>query len=165
MSKLVNKDALARELGWSLPTLGDRIARDPDFPIVQRGNKGTSWVFDLNAAKAHVAKREAERETERAQREAYLASFRTTPNGLPAPGMPGPAPVSLEVPRRLEAPAQGTASNRALAVGLDAVADGFGREHGLPAQATADLKQRLAAWAEATAAAREAQPLPRYLAA
>jgi len=38
----------------SVPTLRQFIRDRPDFPVIERGRKGTSYVFDLDAAAAFV---------------------------------------------------------------------------------------------------------------
>jgi len=54
--RIVNKRELCREAGISRPHLDERIARDPNFPIIRRGGgNGDSWQFDAEAALARLA--------------------------------------------------------------------------------------------------------------
>ncbi|TPG53259.1 hypothetical protein EAH89_17225 [Roseomonas nepalensis] len=54
--RILNKRDLCREAGISRTTLDERIARDPHFPVLRRGDgNGDSWEFDAEAALARLA--------------------------------------------------------------------------------------------------------------
>ncbi len=51
----IGKSALAAALGWSRPTLDQRLATDSHFPVVERGDRGGGWAFDLSKVRAYLA--------------------------------------------------------------------------------------------------------------
>jgi phage terminase Nu1 subunit (DNA packaging protein) len=52
--RTVNRTQLSMELGRSRTWLDQRIATDPDFPILQRGGQGQAYAFDLAAVQAYL---------------------------------------------------------------------------------------------------------------
>lgn len=87
MVTIVNKRELAQRLGVSVPTVSAWLLRyGADFPVRERGSKRGAWAFDLDAVRAFLRAREAEGDTEDAQRGAQLARL-----GAP-PGRSGHAP-------------------------------------------------------------------------
>lgn len=72
---LVNKQELADALGVSLPTIGSMIRRYPDLPVVQRGDNGIAYQFDLVAVRDFIAEKKAAEARHKAGRSELLAQF------------------------------------------------------------------------------------------
>jgi phage terminase Nu1 subunit (DNA packaging protein) len=131
---IVNKDGLARFLRMSLPTLRDRLAADPEIPVVRRGSNGVPWEFDAHAVQEHFERRARERAEAEAQRRAQLDAIR---GAVAQPGVPRPPAAPL-----FTALAPPAAEDTALAV-----AERFGRMHELGEPVVAALRAELAALA------------------
>lgn len=50
----MGKKELCEALGWSRPRLDRRLAEDADFPVLQRGNRGGGWRFELATVIGHL---------------------------------------------------------------------------------------------------------------
>jgi phage terminase Nu1 subunit (DNA packaging protein) len=51
----VGKKQLCDALGWSRARLDSRISADENFPVLQRGNQGGGWLFDIAAVLRYLA--------------------------------------------------------------------------------------------------------------
>lgn len=131
---IVNKDGLARFLRMSLPTLRDRLADDPEIPVLRRGSNGVPWEFDALAVQAHFERRARERVEAEAQRRAQLAAIRVRLGQPEAPADPAMPPMAAAAPREAEE------------VALE-LAERFGHAHGLGAPVVSALRAELAALA------------------
>lgn len=52
--RIVGKQALAKLLGWSRPTLDARLKSDAAFPVLHRGKTHGPWKFELAAVAEHL---------------------------------------------------------------------------------------------------------------
>jgi phage terminase Nu1 subunit (DNA packaging protein) len=71
----VNKDEMARLLGISKPTLTDLIAKYPDFPVAERGDKGRPYAFDAAAVLAWKQRHVEAAQAVAAEKTEFLAQF------------------------------------------------------------------------------------------
>lgn len=140
---IVNKDGLARFLRMSLPTLRDRLAADPEIPVVRRGSNGVPWEFDAHAVQAHFERRARERAEAEAQRRVQLDAMRRGLGQREAPNAPTLPIIAAAAPREAEETAL-------------ALAEQFGRAHGLGAPVVSALRAELAALARKLTADRHA---------
>lgn len=53
-SRVVSKKHLCEELGWSRMKLDRRLEEDATFPVLQRGDQGAPWSFDLDAVREYL---------------------------------------------------------------------------------------------------------------
>jgi hypothetical protein len=55
MAATIGKKELALALGWARTRLDRRLATDPKFPIVSRGDQSGGWQFDLLAVRQYLS--------------------------------------------------------------------------------------------------------------
>ena len=53
-SAVVGKKELCAHLNWSRPTLDRRLAQDPNFPVMLRGDQGGPWAFDVATVESYL---------------------------------------------------------------------------------------------------------------
>lgn len=71
--QVINAAALATLTGSTWRILAKRIAADPEFPILQRGDLGKDWQFDTVAVLEHMIRRGKALKAERIKRGASAA--------------------------------------------------------------------------------------------
>lgn len=64
-TKTANLQEMAEALGVSDKTFRQWLLKWPDIPAIQRGAKGSVWIFDVEVVRAFVTRRRAERDAER----------------------------------------------------------------------------------------------------
>ncbi|MBU8538718.1 terminase small subunit [Falsiroseomonas tokyonensis] len=138
----MNKGDLARFLGMSLPTLNNRLATDPDLPVVQRGTNGHPWVFDAQAVKAHLDRKAQLRAEEEAARKAYLDSIQMDGLG-PSEGQRRGSSALTALAKSPMPPLIAAAASAAVVNAVLQAAEDFAAKHGLAAAVATELKERL----------------------
>jgi phage terminase Nu1 subunit (DNA packaging protein) len=94
----IGKSELCAALGWARTRLDRRIETDGNFPVLQRGNRGGGWAFDLADVVAYLDGRGSE-----------LASVNAE---IRSPGSASSEPRSSRRPRRGNAEHQGDRTAR-----------------------------------------------------
>jgi phage terminase Nu1 subunit (DNA packaging protein) len=72
---IVNKRELARALAVALPTITGYLDRFDDFPVIQEGEQGREWQFDLIAVRDFLAGKREDEERQAQARQAAVAQF------------------------------------------------------------------------------------------
>ena len=72
---IVNKTELCEIINTTIPTLDKLLRRHEKFPIVERGNNGREYQFDVNAVVTFLEEREAERARAGAERDDLMRQY------------------------------------------------------------------------------------------